>query len=107
MSDTLEDRLIRRLRAVGFQDVEYRYYAGVPFLYLRVPEKAPSSLSSSIRRAALPLIRNTDLTFECCYVRSAGDRWVYRFRFRVPDEKSFCCGNHCPDCILLRPKRSR
>lgn len=80
-------------------------YAGVPFLYLHAPKKTLPRLSSSFRRAALPLIRNAELTFEYQYVRRCKSRWVFRFRFRVPDKKSFCCGNRCPDCIFLRPWR--
>jgi hypothetical protein len=52
-----------------------------------------------------PLIKDTDISFEYRYVRRSKGRDVYRIHFRVPDEKSFCCGNSCIDCILLRPKK--
>ncbi|EGK11987.1 hypothetical protein [Kroppenstedtia eburnea] len=105
MSESLEEKLIRRLGALGYRDVEVHIYAGVPFLYLCAPKETLPRLTSSIRRAALPPIRNHELTFECRYVRRCKNRWVFRFRFRVPDQKSFCCGNRCSDCILQRPWR--
>ncbi|PTX58295.1 hypothetical protein C8P63_11742 [Melghirimyces profundicolus] len=109
MSDTLENRFVKRLRAAGFGDTELRTFAGTHFLYLcpRNGETAAATrLSRAIRKAARPLLLHTKLTLECHFVRKAKDRWVYRIRFRVPDEKSFCCGNQCPDCVLLRSRRS-
>ncbi len=46
-----------------------------PFLYLHAPKKTLPRLSSSFRRAALPLIRNAELTFEYQYVRRCKSRW--------------------------------
>ncbi|SMO61897.1 hypothetical protein SAMN06264849_104142 [Melghirimyces algeriensis] len=102
MFDTLTNQFVQQLRRSGLSDVESRTYAGTRFLYISTENKNQSvNLSQMIQEAAQPLIQDTDFTFECRFVRQSKDRWVYRFHFRVPSKKSFCCGNQCPNCILL------
>ncbi|MDR6225267.1 hypothetical protein [Desmospora profundinema] len=84
------------------QKVMHRVHAGVDFFYF-----SPSGLhwGERMKRLITPLIKDTEVSFECRYVRRSQERDVYRIHFRVPDEKSFCCGNQCMDCILLRGYR--
>ncbi|WP_400163942.1 hypothetical protein ACAF76_012810 [Brevibacillus sp. TJ4] len=80
---------------------KWRTYAGQRFFYVNSALCAPE-LTICLLEAAGRLSHGTRLKPECIYVRS-DDCWhVYRFRFRVPDEKQFCCGNLCDDCFLLR-----
>ena len=79
----------------------WRTYAGQRFLYVNSPLPA-SVLTKQLLEAAERLSYGTRLKPECIYVRSAENWHVYRFRFRVPDEKQFCCGNLCEDCFLHR-----
>ncbi|OYD08913.1 hypothetical protein [Paludifilum halophilum] len=104
MLERMRDRLIRRLiSAETCLKVTSRTYAGVPFLYI-LPGKSQDEkkISQSIRRTAAHLTRHTELSWECSYVRTSGEELVYRFRFLYPDQKSFCCGNQCSDCVLQR-----
>jgi hypothetical protein len=98
--------LIKRVQRLCPElSIEHRRYVGIDFLYIRPPTPAARAIfEAKVREQADKMVRGTSLFYECHFVRKATDRWVYRFRFRVPDRKSFCCGNRCPDCILLRPK---
>lgn len=79
----------------------WRTYAGQRFFYVNSTLPAPI-LTKLLVGAAERLSSGTRLQPECVYVRSDADWHVYRFRFRVPDEKQFCCGNLCEDCFLHR-----
>lgn len=84
---------------------EWRMYAGQRFFY--VNSKLPvHSLTQLLLETGERLSIGTILKPECIYVRSSDPWHVYRFRFRVPDEKQFCCGNLCEDCFLLRSSAS-
>lgn len=79
----------------------WRTYAGRRFYYVRSPLPAPS-LTNRLLETGERLSAGTKLKPECIYVRSDEHEHVYRFRFLVPSEKQFCCGNLCEDCFLLR-----
>ncbi|KZZ82971.1 hypothetical protein [Bacillus sp. SJS] len=74
---------------------------GIPFLY--ITENSSSSkelLRSLIDQAAKKAMLHKKVTYKSVFVRNDGPLWVYRHRFYVPQEKMFCCGNLCTDCIL-------
>ena len=79
----------------------WRTYAGQRFFYVNSMLPAPT-VTTCILEVAKHLSSGTRLQPECVYVRSEATWHVYRFRFRVPDEKQFCCGNLCADCVLRR-----
>jgi hypothetical protein len=47
-------------------------------------------------------MRGKQLHCETIFVRQEEHLYVFRHRFYVPQQKMFCCGNLCPDCILYR-----
>ncbi|WP_212772936.1 hypothetical protein [Polycladomyces abyssicola] len=106
-STTLYERLATQLKASPVcADVRLRTFAGVHFLYLQPADgRQPHELDGLLEQMANELIKGTEWSFACHFVRSSGDTRVYRIQFRVPDIKSFCCGNQCPQCILLRPRK--
>ncbi|SEM71546.1 hypothetical protein [Lihuaxuella thermophila] len=78
-----------------------KQFAGVSFLYVKL--QAPSSqqdFENFLHKEAERFITGTSWFYEFEYIRSSQAGLIYRFRFRVPEEKSFCCGNECPNCIL-------
>lgn len=79
----------------------WRSYAGQRFFYVASPLPAPS-LTKRLFETGERLSAGTKLKPECIYVRSDELGHVFRFRFLVPSEKQFCCGNLCEDCFLLR-----
>lgn len=79
----------------------WRTYAGQRFLYVRSSLSA-CHLTQRLIEAGERLSQGTKLKAECIYVRSGEEEHVYRFRFLVPGEKQFCCGNLCEDCLLRR-----
>ncbi|MGF9910654.1 hypothetical protein [Brevibacillus porteri] len=83
----------------------WRTYAGQLFFYVSSTLPAPL-LTKQLMETGERLTTDTKLKPECIYVRSDDMQHVYRFRFRVPDEKQFCCGNLCEDCFLLRQNES-
>jgi hypothetical protein len=86
-----------------FERLEWRQYAGMTFLYfLPAEEILRRRLEEFLNREAAKFTENTELRHEFGYVRTSRHGVVYRFRLLVPDEKSFCCGNLCPDCIRFR-----
>lgn len=83
----------------------WRTHAGQRFFY--VSSTLPASrLTERLMETGERLTTHTKLKPECIYMRSGDDQHVYRFRFLVPSEKQFCCGNLCEDCFLLREKSS-
>lgn len=81
----------------------WRMYAGQRFFY--VSSTLPAHhLTARLMETGERLATGTKLKPECIYVRSDDQGHVYRFRFLVPSEKQFCCGNLCEDCFLLRTK---
>lgn len=81
----------------------WRTYAGQRFFYVSSTLPA-QSLTTRLMEIGERLTSDTKLKPECIYVRSDDRQHVYRFRFLVPNEKQFCCGNLCEDCFLLREK---
>ncbi|MBA4492916.1 hypothetical protein ACFO25_08495 [Paenactinomyces guangxiensis] len=80
-----------------------RQYAGVSFLYVQMgPSASRRDLESFLQREAECFIRGTEWIYQFAYIRTSAAGLIYRFQLRVPDEKSFCCGNQCVNCILLQ-----
>ncbi|RDI47578.1 hypothetical protein [Falsibacillus pallidus] len=97
------DKFIEKLNSYEIiLNAEWRKIAGIPFIY--VQSNAPSSeMENAIKRASGFAMRGKQLNCETIYVRSEQNLHVYRHRFYVPQQKMFCCGNMCEDCIRLRP----
>ena len=85
----------------GVEDFEMKKIAGIPFIYVRgtLPKE---KLEELIKIASAKSMRGKRLHSETVYVRQKDCQSVYRHRFYVPQEKMFCCGNLCVDCIRLR-----
>lgn len=104
MLDTYYADLLRELVKNGTaSEVIWRLFAGQRFLYVNSPLQA-SQLAKRLLETGSSITEGTKLKIECIYVRSIGDQHVFRFRFLVPSEKQFCCGNLCEDCFLLRER---
>jgi hypothetical protein len=84
--------------------VEWREFAGQRFLYVSSPLPA-GSLTKVLLEAGNRVASGTKLKVELLYVRSLDSQHVFRFRFLVPNEKQFCCGNLCQDCFLFRERK--
>lgn len=83
--------------------VYWRKVAGIPFLYISIsPKLTQLTLESLIKKYAAAAIKGNRLHSETIFVRQDGMLLVYRHRFYVPQEKMFCCGNLCVDCIRLK-----
>jgi hypothetical protein len=85
----------------GIEKYEMKKIAGIPFIYIEGP-LSKENMEEIIKKASAKSMRGKRLHSETVYVRQAGSRYVYRHRFFVPQEKMFCCGNLCIDCIRLR-----
>ncbi|MBM7621714.1 hypothetical protein JOC95_003622 [Bacillus tianshenii] len=81
---------------------------GIPFLYVHVSAERVSEWesrgSSIIAVCSKKAMFRKKVTVETHFVRVSNNLYVYRHRFFVPQEKMFCCGNLCADCIRLRKK---
>lgn len=79
--------------------------AGLPFLYITATaELSQSILEIEIRKCSAIAMKGHRLHCETVFVRNEGHLYVYRHRFLVPQEKMFCCGNLCADCVRLKGK---
>ncbi|WP_349410386.1 hypothetical protein [Pseudalkalibacillus sp. SCS-8] len=77
--------------------------AGIPFVYLTFTETIHKKEAERIlEKAAVQSMKGKRLQSEMIYVRQEGRTFVYRCRFYVPNEKMFCCGNLCHDCIRFK-----
>ncbi|SFI99031.1 hypothetical protein SAMN05421852_103154 [Thermoflavimicrobium dichotomicum] len=94
---------LQKMNTKPFLQLTNRQFAGMNFLYVILnPNTSQTKFENFLLTEAKRLISGTDWSFEYQYVRTSNQRLVYRFRFRAPEEKSFCCGNQCPHCILKR-----
>jgi hypothetical protein len=85
----------------GIEDFEMKKIAGIPFIYIE-GSLSKEELEEMIKIASAKSMRGKRLHSETVYVRQKGGHYVYRHRFYVPQEKMFCCGNLCVDCIRLK-----
>ncbi|SDM62509.1 hypothetical protein SAMN04488137_1097 [Fictibacillus solisalsi] len=100
----LDDIWFRFLTAFRQADsivsIEKKLVAGLPFLYIltsgTISEKM---IEEMIKQEAIYAMKGKRINAEMIYVRKEAFLFVYRFRFLVPQEKMFCCGNLCEDCI--------
>lgn len=76
---------------------------GIPFLYITAnPPVSKELIEESIKIQAAKVMKGKRLRMEYSFVRSDVTLLVYRVRFLVPQEKMFCCGNLCTDCIRFQ-----
>ncbi len=109
MLDDYYHLYLNYLKQHGLADACYQICAGQRFLYVKSPLPSTKLLFMLLEAGKL-LLRGTRLTIECVYVRTDNTKepicHVFRFRFLVPAQKQFCCGNRCVDCILRHPNKS-
>ncbi|MEI5906049.1 hypothetical protein WAK64_03060 [Bacillus spongiae] len=87
----------------GINQATWKKSAGIPFIYIH-SSLDPILLDEEIKQSAANTMVGFRLHAETEFVRKQGDLSVYRHRFFVPQEKMFCCGNLCEDCIRLKRK---
>ncbi|MFY4773749.1 hypothetical protein [Metabacillus sp. RGM 3146] len=92
----------------AIENTERKMIAGTPFLYVVLKTSLNQhELEKLIRNAAKKAMAGKRVTVQTIYVREQANTIVFRHRFFVPQEKMFCCGNLCEDCILLRHLKNR
>jgi hypothetical protein len=89
---------------INFISIKKNVYSGLPFLYIETIDSQveKEEVEGTIQMASALSMRGKRLHSETIFVRKDGNTYVYRHRFYVPQEKMFCCGNLCSDCIRLR-----
>ncbi|KAA0548052.1 hypothetical protein FZW96_09985 [Bacillus sp. BGMRC 2118] len=88
-----------------YHSVKKQVYSGFPFLYIVVSHEASliqEDIDATIQKAAARSMKGKRLHSETTFVRQEQYLFVYRHRFYVPQEKMFCCGNLCVNCVRLR-----
>jgi hypothetical protein len=86
----------------GIISVQHQLLAGVVFLFVQSTLTLDRT-NHLMEQVAEQVTKNSDFRTELIFVRKGNDCFIYRLRFLVPLEKSFCCGNLCgEDCILLK-----
>ncbi|BCB03234.1 hypothetical protein [Bacillus sp. KH172YL63] len=75
--------------------------AGIPFLYVQSSNQK-KDLEHIILKWSARAMRGKRLHSDTIFFRNEGALYVYRHRFYVPQEKMFCCGNLCVDCVRLK-----
>ncbi len=86
----------------GIKNAHWKRVAGIPFLYLTTNTVEQDELHIKIKMCAGQAMRGKRLHAETIPVRTNRLNYVFRHRFYVPQEKMFCCGNLCPDCIRFK-----
>jgi|SRR5690606_26904666 hypothetical protein len=84
------------------QQAEYKKIAGIPFLYIKSSLSSETMIIKDIHACSRQAIKGRRLSFRTVYVRNDNEMFVFRHRFFVPQEKMFCCGNNCIDCIRYK-----
>ncbi|MFG6496275.1 hypothetical protein P8610_12990 [Fictibacillus sp. UD] len=102
--NTIWEDFINRMKldpAIIF--AEKKLMAGIPFLYVSVSSHISIEQSTdTVKKHAVKAMKGKRLTLNLYFVRSEKNLYVYRMRFLVPQEKMFCCGNLCFDCIRFK-----
>ncbi|MGD7043567.1 hypothetical protein [Jeotgalibacillus proteolyticus] len=97
------DDFVHRLsKTEGITEVRWKKIAGIPFLYISADGIETEQLYFEIKKNAGRAMRGKRLHAETVPVRQNQNEYVFRHRFYVPQEKMFCCGNLCPDCIRFK-----
>ena len=79
---------------------QYKKVAGIPFIYITVSSPISiNALEGIVEGYAKQIIKSKRITTQTIFVRQTKQMYVFRHRFFVPQEKMFCCGNECEDCI--------
>ncbi|MRX71709.1 hypothetical protein GJU40_05910 [Bacillus lacus] len=76
--------------------------AGIPFLYVYMNSSSGVNIKEAetvIHTSSRWAMKGLRLTYSTHFVRVDAELYVFRHRFLVPQEKMFCCGNLCEDCI--------
>ncbi|UOE92954.1 hypothetical protein [Alkalihalobacillus sp. LMS39] len=74
--------------------------AQIPFVYITTKEPISlKKLNSHIKVVGTRAMKGKRMNMDLHFVRQQENLYVYRIRFLVPNEKMFCCGNGCFDCI--------
>ncbi|MFD1735694.1 hypothetical protein ACFSCX_03865 [Bacillus salitolerans] len=91
---------------IDIEKAEMRKFSGLPFLFIETRNDAIDIelIEQHIRLASAHAMKGKRLHSETVFVRKEAKQFVYRHRFFVPQEKMFCCGNLCEDCIRLKKK---
>jgi hypothetical protein len=96
------DEFIEYLRAEpDIHDASAKRIAGIPFLYIDTMLDK-SDVEYLIKKWSARAMRGKRLHSDTIFFRSHSSIFVYRHRFYVPQEKMFCCGNLCVDCVRLK-----
>ncbi|WP_226674352.1 hypothetical protein [Rossellomorea aquimaris] len=96
------DFFIEHLNAEDGIDGAYvKRSAGIPFIYVH-SKKGKSDIEYSIKKWSAKAMRGKRLHSDTIFFREKESLYVYRHRFYVPQEKMFCCGNLCVDCVRLK-----
>lgn len=78
-----------------------KWITGIPFLYIDT-DLDKSEVEYLIRKWSARSMRGKRLHSDTIFFRTQSSLFVYRHRFYVPQEKMFCCGNLCVDCVRLK-----
>ena len=101
--DLIWETFIQQLnKKPGIRLAQWKKVAGIPFLYIQTDSIKREDLHLEIKRSAGRAMRGKRLHAETIPVRIEDELYVFRHRFYVPQEKMFCCGNLCADCIRLK-----
>jgi hypothetical protein len=83
--------------------IHKKTYSGIPFIYLQPSSSITEiEIEELLKQAAIKVMNGKRLTYEITFVRKHSHSYVYRIRFKVPQEKLFCCGNRCSNCIRFK-----
>jgi hypothetical protein len=88
----------------NYISIKKHVYSGLPFIYIETidDQVEQQTIEESIQKSSALSMKGKRLHSETIFVRKDSNTYVYRHRFYVPQEKMFCCGNLCSDCIRLR-----
>jgi hypothetical protein len=93
-------------RLPGILNVRKKEVTGIPFLYVEKKNDInPIQLEDLLAKCAMVCMKGKRLNFEIQFVRTEEQTEIFRARFLVPQEKMFCCGNLCENCILHKQKK--
>ncbi|KHF40804.1 hypothetical protein [Halalkalibacter okhensis] len=85
------------------RSIQKKKFGGQPFVYLELTSPiSKSQLENLLTQSSKKAMIGKRLTCDISFVRMQHQTFVYHIRFKVPQEKLFCCGNSCTNCIRLK-----
>ncbi|TYR82611.1 hypothetical protein FZC66_03175 [Priestia megaterium] len=88
----------------NIQQVEKKEITRIPFIYVTTAIIERRKIDELIEASSIFATTHVKITWRIEFVRQQLHTYIYRHRFYVPQQKMFCCGNSCIQCVRFQKR---